>query len=69
MFFPGNKKNQSPIEYKGKRNIEDIISFIKYYSYNKVYDDNEDMEEVEENKNKDYKSEVKNKNNDKISDL
>ena len=69
MFFPGNKKKQSPIEYKGKRTVIDIISFIKYYSYNKVYDDNEDIEEEEENKNKDYKSEVKNKNNDKISDL
>ena len=69
MFFPGNKKKQSPIEYKGKRTVIDIISFIKYYSYNKVYDDNENIEEEEENKNKDYKSEVKNKNNDKISDL
>jgi protein disulfide isomerase len=70
MFFPGNKKNQSPIEYKGKRNTADIISFIKYYSYNKVIDDDEDIEEEEEeNKIDENKNNTKIKKNEKITDL
>ena len=39
-FFPGNKKYNSPIEYKGNKKIKDIISFIKKYAFHYVkYDD------------------------------
>ena len=31
LFFPGNQKKRSPIEYKGKRNTDDIIEFIMKY--------------------------------------
>ncbi len=73
MFFPGNKKNKSPIEYKGRRTTEDIIQFIKQNSYNKIIDEEikEEIEEIEEeNKNEENKKDKNNdKNNDKISDL
>ena len=68
MFFPGNKKKKSPIEYKGKNTVIDIISFIKYYSYNKVHDDDKDIEE-EEDKINEKIYETNNKNKEKISDL
>ena len=48
LFFPGNKKNEKPIQYKGQRNTEELIKFIKKYSYNKIEDKEED-EEIEEN--------------------
>ena len=66
LFFPGNKKKDNPIHYKGKRTTEEIIKFIKYYSYNKIKeeikDDEEDEDEDEEileyenNKNKNIKN-------------
>ena len=61
LFFPGNKKKDNPIQYKGKRTTEDIIEFIKYYSYNKIKEEsnNDDEEEEEEmleyEKNRDNK--------------
>ena len=63
MFFPGNKKNKSPIEYKGRRTTEDIIKFIKENSYNKIVDEYIEKEAKKEkiNNNKYEK--------DKISDL
>ena len=72
FFFPGNKKNKSPIEYKGKRETEDMIEFIKRYSYNKIID--EDIKEETNNDNKkEEKIKEKEKKNDqkddKISDL
>ena len=35
-FFPGNKKYNSPIEYKGPKKVNDIISFIKKYAFHPV---------------------------------
>ena len=77
LFFPGNQKKRSPIEYKGKRNTDDIIEFIMKYSYNKITyeieeeDKDEDEEEFSnENKDKDKKTDnEKDKKDDKISDL
>ena len=42
-FFPGNKKYNSPIEYKGNKNIKEIISFIKKYSFHYIKYDNDDI--------------------------
>ena len=71
MFFPGNKKNQNPIEYKGKRTTEDIISFIINNSYNKIIynEEEEEEEEVNDDNNKDANNKNGKKNNEKISDL
>ena len=40
-FFPGNKKYNSPIEYKGPKKVNDIISFIKKHAFHplKIDDD------------------------------
>ena len=72
-FFQGNKKNKSPMEYKGKRETEDIIEFIKRYSYNKIIDEdvneevnNENNDSTKENKQKEKQNDEK---TDKISDL
>ena len=71
-FFQGNKKNKSPMEYKGKRETEDIIEFIKRYSYNKIIDEdvneevNNDNNSTKENKKKEKPNDEK---TDKISDL
>lgn len=35
-FYPGDKKDNSPLEYRGEKTIKDIINFIKKYAYNKV---------------------------------
>lgn len=69
MFFPGNKKSKSPIEYKGRRTTEDIIEFIKKNSYNKIID--EEIEEVENNdiENKKEKEKKNAKKDEKVSDL
>ena len=64
MFFPGNKKNKSPIEYKGRRTTEDIIKFIKENSYNKIVD-----EYIEKEAKKEKINNNKYKKDDKISDL
>ena len=71
MFFPGNKKNQNPIEYKGKRTTEDIISFIINHSYNKIIynEEVEEEEEVNDDNNKDANNKNEKKNNEKVSDL
>ena len=68
MFFPGNKKNKKPIEYKGRRTTEDIIKFIKEKSYNKIVDEYIEKEEEEEEKVINNNKEKKEKE-DKISDL
>ena len=44
LFYPGNKKKEEPIQYNGKRTTEDIIKFIKTYSFNKMEDIGEDEE-------------------------
>ena len=67
MFFPGNKKSKNPIEYRGKRTTEDIISFIKKNSYNKIIDE-EIKEEIKiTNNNENEKKDTE--KDDKISDL
>ena len=54
LFFPGNKKKEEPIKYNGKRTTEDVIKFIRTYSYNKIKDDNDiNKEDVENKKDKD----------------
>lgn len=74
MFFPGNKKDKPPIEYKGRRTTEDIIAFIKEHSANKIIDKNENEDEINDS-NKDKKKDIKKeqnsnkKKNDKITDL
>ena len=60
LFYPGNKKKEEPIQYNGKRTTEDIIKFIKTYSFNKMEDVGEDEEEVVDNK----KNEENNINSD-----
>lgn len=72
MFFPGNKKNKPPIEYKGKRTIEDIIRFIKNNSINKINDE-EINDEINNEKKDDIREEnikkKKDNKDEKISDL
>ena len=57
FFFPGNKKSEKPIQYNGKRTTEDIIEFIKKYSYNKIKgkiekENDENKKEIENDKKK-----------------
>ena len=43
-FFPGNKKNQTPIDYDGDNSANDIIKFIKENSsFNIILDVNEEL--------------------------
>ena len=72
MFFPGNRKDKTPIEYKGRRTTEDIIAFIKEHSATKILDNNEDelnntKEEIKKDKKNEENSNMK--KNDKITDL
>ena len=72
MFFPGNRKDKPPIEYKGRRTAEDIISFIKEHSNTKIIDINEnELNNTKNEKKKDKKFEENSnkKKNDKITDL
>jgi protein disulfide-isomerase A1 len=72
MFFPGNRKDKTPIEYKGRRTTEDIIAFIKEHSATKIIDNNEDeLNNTKKGKNKDIKNEDNSnkKKNEKITDL
>ena len=55
LFFPGNKKKENPITYKGNRTTDDIIEFIKYYSYNKI---NEESENKNNNENEEEEEEI-----------
>ena len=53
LFFRGNKKNEKPLQYNGKRTTKDIIQFIKKHSsYEIEIDDDtkENKEEIEKNK-------------------
>lgn len=36
IFYPGNKKNKSPLTYRGDKNTNSIIEFIQKYAYNKI---------------------------------
>ena len=65
FFFPGNKKNEKPIQYNGKRTTEDLIEFIKKYSSNKI---KEKIEKGKGEKKEVFKNEKENIEN-KISDL
>ena len=65
FFFPGNKKNEKPIQYNGKRTTEDLIKFIKNHSANKII---EKIEEEKEEEEEQFKKEQDNDKN-KISDL
>ena len=40
-FYPGNKKDKSPIDFNGERTTEGIIKFIKTNAFNKVVLDEE----------------------------
>ena len=40
-FFPGNKKFNSPIEYKGPKKVNDIISFIKKHAFHPLIIDDD----------------------------
>lgn len=35
-FYPGNKKNRPPINYRGEMTTDSIIKFIQNYAYNKI---------------------------------
>ena len=65
FFFPGNKKNEKPIQYNGKRTTENLIEFINKYSSNKI---KEKIEKGKEEKKEVFKNEKENIEN-KISDL
>ena len=72
MFFPGNRKDKNPIEYKGRRTTEDIIAFIKENSATKILDNNEnELNNTKKEEKKDTKNEENSnkKINDKITDL
>ena len=49
LFFPGNKKKENPIEYKGKRTTKDVIKFIKEHSFHKIEIDDDNDKEKEKN--------------------
>ena len=53
-FYPGNKKNEEPLDYYGSREVQFIIEYIKQFAYNKI-----DYEEEEEKKEEDKKEEKK----------
>ena len=44
-FYPGNKKDQKPMDYKGSRSTDSIINFIKENAFNKVVLDEDKKEE------------------------
>lgn len=53
-FFPGNKKNNAPVDYDGERSVEDLTSFIKKNVYHKliVEEESDDQTDVENNDDK-----------------
>ena len=57
-FYPGNKKDQAPLDYNGDRSVEDIIKFIKNNAATPiVYEDKKKEEKKEEAKKEDGKTE------------
>lgn len=40
-FFPGNKKYNSPPEFRGAHRVKDIIAFIKKHAFHKIKTDDE----------------------------
>ena len=57
-FYPGNKKDQTPLDYNGDRSVEDIIKFIKNNAATPiVYEEKKKEEKKEEAKKEDGKTE------------
>ena len=56
-FYPGNKKNKTPIDYDGDRTVEDMIKFIKTNAATPIIYD----EEKKEKETKDEKKDTKDK--------
>ena len=56
-FYPGNKKNKTPIDYDGDRTVEDMIKFIKTNAATPIIYD----EEKKETETKDEKKDTKDK--------
>ena len=44
-FYPGNKKDKAPMDYRGERTTDGIINFLKTNAFNKVVLDEEKKEE------------------------
>ena len=42
-FYPGNKKDNPPIDFIGERNFDDIFDFIKKNAFHKIESDKEDI--------------------------
>lgn len=45
-FYPGNKKNEPPLEYSGDKSVEDIIQFIKKNSATPIFLNDEKVSEL-----------------------
>jgi protein disulfide-isomerase A1 len=57
-FYPGNKKDQAPLDYNGDRSVEDIIKFIKNNAATPiVYEEKKKEEKKEEAKKEDGNTE------------
>ena len=53
-FYPGNKKNDKPLDFSGERTVDGIIKFLKANCYNKVVlDEEEKKDEKKEEKTAD----------------
>ena len=53
-FYPGNKKNDKPLDFTGERSVDGIIKFLQTNCYNKVVlDEEEKKDEKKEEKTAD----------------
>ena len=55
-FYPGNKKDQAPMDYNGERTADGIIKFIKANAYNTVVYEEEKKEDEKKDDKKDDKT-------------
>ncbi len=60
-FYPGNKKDQAPLDYNGDRSVDDIIKFIKTNAATPIV--------YEEEKKEEKKAEKKDEKKDKTDEL
>ena len=62
VFYAGDKKDKRPIDFRGERTVDGIISFIKKHAHHPVIYEAEKKEEVkkEEEKKEEKKKEEKN---------
>ena len=55
-FYPGNKKDQAPMDYNGERTVDGIIKFIKANAYNTVVYEEEKKEDAKKDDKKEDKT-------------